>query len=1074
MLTHQRIPMPRYQVLLCVVLGVLVAGATQAQTPLLRTLTLPSAVREIPITTLAQDGSGTLWMGGAASTGVLLSYDGFGVHRQLPDAGLPSVNVTALYADTDGALWVGLRNGKISRHTSVGFVPYVPEEGEPASAITAFLRDSRGYLWYGTNMANGDGIYFDTGTRVYTLLPEGKEGLPNNAITCLLEDSTHSVWAGTDGGLVRLEPDGDKHFKVSTSTQSNGLPDNLVRGLALGAGNTLWIAMQDSGLVAYNPSQRRFDRVPNWRFGSVQQLVAGKNDELWLATSTGLVRYNTKLRQFARYTEAQGMPGASVRAVLYDRENTLWAATPNGLGHLLGERFEFYSQADGLLSPNVNTLFNDSRGDYWIGTTEGITRYTTNRQGETTVKTYLNDRSLKREARSIVAIAEDTKGAIWAGSFGGGVFRIDPKTGAQQHYQADDGIGDQNVISIAPDAKGNLWLGTLGGGITYVELQSGTPRFTNYTSAKGLGGDYVYHVFVARDGAVWVSTDGAGVTRFKDGKFRVYTAKDSFPAQTAYRTVEDASGNVFVLTPSHGVQRLVGERFAPYPTLDLSEGQVLNFLVADKAGHLVVGTENRIGLFDLATGTGKVYDENDGLAGFEPNLNAAFCDKNGMVWLGTTRGIVRYNPTSKSPSDQPPPVVLTRLRVFDKDQPLSAGLRLASDEDNLTFDFSALNLAIPSRVRYQYRLLGQDSTWSLPTQSRFVTFPNLTFGSYTFQVRASINEGQWCTPAQYAFVIRPPFYLTWYFLTGSVLLLAFGTYRFFRWRIERVERENLVLEQKVDERTREVVAQKEVIEKKNTEIEAKNKDITESIVYASRIQQAILPETARLNGKLRELMVFYKAKDIVSGDFYWFEQQNNRSYIAAVDCTGHGVPGALLSVMGYNLLNQIVYQHPTYTPEQVLHALDHGIYEALRRKMNTDQPPNDGMDVALCCIDHATNKLYFSAALRPLYYIENGQVHEVKGSRYPIGGGYEGKEFELHTFDITPGCTFYIFSDGLVDQFGGPNGRKFTPGRLKKLLEEYHTLPLPEQERRIEAAFNDWQGTQEQIDDVMLIGFRPL
>lgn len=1060
----------KLQRLLSLALVWVIPFVVNAQTPIVQTLSLPSSVRNIPVTQFAQDASGMLWLGG---DGMLMVYDGLEMHRQLPNEQLPNVRVTALYTETDGTVWVGHRTGDITRYLHGEFTPYNPPEGHPAVPVSAFLRDGRGYLWYGTN---GEGLYYDIGERVYLLDP-GTTGFPDESVHCLLADSNNCIWAGTDAGFCKLTPEG-MGFQVQAFSQSNGLPDNLVKGLAWAPDHNLWVAMQDSGLISFNPENRRFTRPFPWTYGSLLQISVAEDGSVWMATQSGLLLYDPSSKQTTLFTKRVGMPANNTRAVFIDRENTLWTSASDednhAVGHLLGDRFRFVNERDGLSSKNVSSVFSDSRGSYWIGTDKGITRYTPGDNSQLQVSYFLNTPNLSKEARWVVSLAEDSRGNIWAGTFGGGVFRINPTTNRVERFTTKDGLGNDNVFSIVRGNDLSMWLGTQGGGVTQVRLTTDKPTFQTYTSEDGLTGDYVYCVFFGKDGNLYVGTDGTGFSIYDGKSFKNFGEAEGLPSGTVYRISQSATGTLYLLTPDQGVVTFDGSTFKQLSTLDLSEGQEANAMVVG-GGNLIVAGPASLGRFNQSASSAALYDENDGLRKFEPNLNAIHADKDGIVWIGTSDGVVRYNPNTQSPSETPPRVAITRFRVFLEDQPMTAGLSLGYADNNITFDFLGVNLASPNRVRYQYMLVGQDKDWSLETQSRFVTYPNLPPGDYTFKVRASINPGQWTPePASYAFTVRPPFWMTWWFLTLSIVGLVLGTYRYFRWRIARVQRENLILEQKVEERTREVVEQKEIIEAKNDQLEQANQNITESIVYASRIQEAILPEMQRIDGRLKELMVCYRAKDIVSGDFYWFEQQDTYTYLAAVDCTGHGVPGALLSVMGYNLLNQIVYQHPGVAPDEMLRLLDRGIYDALRRKMGTERAPNDGMDVALCLVDHARNQLLFSGAYRPLYYISGDELHEIKGSRYPIGGGYEGKEFELHTLPYKPGDRFYIFSDGLVDQFGGPQGRKFTPGRLKRILTENLHMPLQEQQALISNTFSEWLGDFEQLDDVMLIGFQPL
>ena len=257
------------------------------------------------------------------------------------------------------------------------------------------------------------------------------------------------------------------------------------------------------------------------------------------------------------------------------------------------------------------------------------------------------------------------------------------------------------------------------------------------------------------------------------------------------------------------------------------------------------------------------------------------------------------------------------------------------------------------------------------------------------------------------------------------------------------------------------------------EIQSKNKKITESINYAQRIQGAILPNTKIINKVFPESFIFYKAKDVVSGDFPWFLQRGEDIYIAAVDCTGHGVPGALISLIGYFLLNDIVRSRKIVEPGEILDLLDEGVTETLRQDSG-ESKAKDGMDIALCRINLKENQLQYAGAHRPLYYMEKGAMNEVKGDKFPIGGGiYKNQtNFTTTTIQLTKGDSVFFCSDGFPDQFGGTDNRKFGPKRTRELIEENHKKPVAEVGQILSEEWEAWKGDYRQTDDVLMIGIK--
>ncbi|MCL4817411.1 MAG: tetratricopeptide repeat protein [Bacteroidetes bacterium] len=258
----------------------------------------------------------------------------------------------------------------------------------------------------------------------------------------------------------------------------------------------------------------------------------------------------------------------------------------------------------------------------------------------------------------------------------------------------------------------------------------------------------------------------------------------------------------------------------------------------------------------------------------------------------------------------------------------------------------------------------------------------------------------------------------------------------------------------------------------NNIIQSKNKDITDSINYAQRIQLAMQPSRKLIQEYFPNSFVFYQPKDIVSGDFFWFTKQENHIFIAAVDCTGHGVPGALMSMIGINFLNQLVIENKQTDTSVILNRLHNHVKNALRSN-NEDEKrdSNDGMDIALVRIDPLNNKVQFSGAVRPFYYFENNILKSVKGDKYSIGGiKDETTPYTSHSFSFNSIQSFYIFSDGYADQFGGKANKKFMLKTFQELLISVQHKTVKEQEEEIKKSFNQWKGTNEQIDDILVIG----
>ncbi|MBL4654049.1 MAG: SpoIIE family protein phosphatase [Flavobacteriales bacterium] len=288
----------------------------------------------------------------------------------------------------------------------------------------------------------------------------------------------------------------------------------------------------------------------------------------------------------------------------------------------------------------------------------------------------------------------------------------------------------------------------------------------------------------------------------------------------------------------------------------------------------------------------------------------------------------------------------------------------------------------------------------------------------------------------------------------------------FNVMVENLEDSYSNLERKVIERTAEIQKQKD-------EIEEQKKHITDSIHYAKRIQNAILPSNEYAANLLPNSFLLYKPKDIVSGDFYWMRNLDDKALFAAVDCTGHGVPGAFMSIVGHNHLNHAVNVSGARRPADILNALNQGVTSSLGQQQG-ENAVKDGMDIALCSLDYKTNKLEFSGAYNPVYLIRDREIIQFKGDKFPVGSflGEELKTFKNIDIQLQKGDTFYIFSDGYPDQFGGPKGKKFKYKQFRELLLSIQDKEMGVQKVILDETIESWRGQIEQLDDILIIGVR--
>ena len=381
--------------------------------------------------------------------------------------------------------------------------------------------------------------------------------------------------------------------------------------------------------------------------------------------------------------------------------------------------------------------------------------------------------------------------------------------------------------------------------------------------------------------------------------------------------------------------------------------------------------------------------------------------------------MVSYDPSMEYPQLLPPVLGITSIKINDDEKDLTDKIILSPGNYKIRIDFLGISLKEPALVTYQYKLEGYDQ-WSEITKNTSITYNPLTEGDYTFILKASSGDGAVSeNPLTINIIIKKPVWKKWWFYPVTVLFLIILTFIYVKRREYRFLAEKKILEEKVRERTYEIQCQKNEIELQRDMIDEKNANITSSIKYASHIQNAVLPPIELIDKLLPDNFILSKPKDIVSGDFYWLAEKDNKIVFTVADCTGHGVPGAFMSLLGITLLNEIVNIQGITRSDAIVTKLRERVIHSLQQSRK-DIPTSDGMDIALCVLDQHQKRIQFTGGMNNLVYIRDKQLKEVKGDRFSVcvltdfSGPFTMKEIECRKGDV-----FYLFSDGYQDQFGG-------------------------------------------------------
>ncbi len=410
------------------------------------------------------------------------------------------------------------------------------------------------------------------------------------------------------------------------------------------------------------------------------------------------------------------------------------------------------------------------------------------------------------------------------------------------------------------------------------------------------------------------------------------------------------------------------------------------------------------------------------------------------------------------------------------------GERLSLNNLNLEKEELPLRVSIltpfylrPELVDHQYYIENFDQDWRSWTDDRYIEIPYLPPGDYKLHIRARNVLGKISSAVVTDFYIKEPKPA----FTDSIwfyILIAFGILGFLYLIVILRERKLLsdkkILESKVLERTEEIARQKGEIEKQKDEISHQKQEMTDSIAYGKRIQSAILPPKDTLREIMPEFFIYYKPRDIVSGDFYWVSEKDNKVIIAVADCTGHGVPGAFMSILGNSLLDEIRNNYKITTASTILNRLRRNLKVALHQT-GRDYETKDGMDMSLCIFDKKSYLLQFAGAYNPLYIIRDGELRIINGDKMPIGIHYQKETpFTNHKIRLKSQDSIYLFTDGYTDQFGGPEDKKYKIIRFRNLLLKIHRKLMHQQKKIIARELNEWMGNNDQVDDILIMGLR--
>jgi ligand-binding sensor domain-containing protein/serine phosphatase RsbU (regulator of sigma subunit) len=1028
------------------------------------------------------------------ASGQTYSFMNYGTERSIPNG-----FVYTMTQSNDGFLWIGTASG-ISRFDGYNFYPVQYPDSIAGRIPVRSLKDKQGRLWFGCS--DGTLLYVKdnklvsvplANTRSISELIEGPDGLiyiipqsktifsvnpskpeeikqhPLSVEPVLISGSftgSGKLLIGTQENLLLCEIGKDT---VSVIKSIDGFDAGVTAIHNTGDGSTFLIGTDENGLFRLSLSEKtesvsRLADHTELTSIKVQSITEDTEGSFWISTSGMgvfqliLTDHMTKIASEKIFDLSSGLPGNVVRTVFQDIEGNFWFGLyGEGISMLTSYSLSYYSP--GKISSQNNIIYiKDFDSNYILGTPSGFHIFDLS-TGKSVSFTELSGLTGKAE---IKAYYLDQDRNLWIGTGGNGLYMRNKLGAVRQVYKSgDSGADDIKDIEIDGD---RIWLATTNGVIV---LDKKGNRLHLFDINNGLPHNSINKIFLSKNHSAYIGTESEKLYHI-DPEFNILQEKVSMTGSTKNKILsvtQTANGALWVATDGNGIFRFRNDSVTSITRANDLTSNYCYSILADQDDNIWIGHNKAFTRYNTTTGTVRVYGTDFARLGMcTPEGIFESADK--KIFVGTTDGLVVYDRLKEKKTMTAPFNNINIIEINDVPYPYQPSFVLPYRKYKVKVYYSGINFSAPEKVYYSTFLDNFDLNWSKPTTSREELF-SLGDGKYKFSLISVNEEGlSQKTPLSFSLLIKKPFYRTWWFILGAVAFASGIVVIIIQQRDKAQKKIQEYLET-------ELAARTSVVMKQKGEIELQNIEITDSINYAKRIQTSILPDINKLKDSFRDAFILFHPRDIVSGDFYWFDKLDDDKFIVVcADSTGHGVPGAFMSMIGSTLLQDIVTRKRISKPSEILSMLDKQIFSTLNQNVELGVS-NDGMDMVVCEFNVSTRHVRFASAMRPVILVLDGESFYIKGNRSSVGGeSVIEKFFDDQEYYLKEGDTVYLFSDGFPDQFGGPDGKKLKIMRLKRMIEQISKLPMDAQKDAMSKFYFDWKGTYDQVDDVLLMGIK--
>jgi ligand-binding sensor domain-containing protein/serine phosphatase RsbU (regulator of sigma subunit) len=1012
------------------------------------------------IYTINQSDNGFLWVGTGKG---LLRFDGFNYYSvEYPDSSLGR-NPNVSLKDKSGTLWFGCNDGTVfytsgnklrkvllSNSKSISGILegpdgliYIIPQGEAIYSVNPLIPEEI----HQYNFSSHPVLYSASFTSSGNLLIGTRE----NILICSLgKDSVFvkGVIEGFDNSAINAIHKTEESSKFLVGTEDNGL-----FLLTLSGNNNLLTRFRDH---------------PEWSALRVKSISEDSGNNFWISTfGSGVIQFqmsdnNESVKSVRLFNSDSGLGSDDTKLVFQDAEGNYWFGLfGKGVSMLTSYSFGFYTPGKNLQN---NILFVDSLdNNYILGTPSGFHIF------DPVAGKSLSFTSLTAQIGGvqITSYNLDKEKNLWIGTKGNGLYLRNNSGVVRQFYRnGDSGADEINDIEIDGN---NIWLATING-VIVIDKSSRTEKH-KFDITNGLPPKSINKIFLDINGNAYIGAESDRLYMI-DREFKISSGNSLMYGNTINKVLsfsKSKRGEIWAATGGNGVFGFLSDSVSAFNRSNGLMSQYCYSILADSENNVWIGHEKGFSRLNSETGIVSVYGTDYAKNGV-CNPDGMFESADRKIFIGTTEGLIIYDRQKDIKSSIPPFNNIISIVVNNGDSDVvydyQPSIELKFKKYRITIQYSGINFSSPDKVYYSTFLENYDPLPSKMSTSREVAY-SLSDGKYKFNL-VSVNESGLSqdSPVSFDININKPWWRKWWSILAEILFAA-GT-------VILIIRERDKAQKKVQEYLEtELAARTSVVLKQKGEIELQNIEITDSINYAKRIQTSILPDISKLKESFKDAFILFHPRDIVSGDFYWFDKITDEKFVlVCADSTGHGVPGAFMSMIGSTLLQDIVTRKGITKPSDILTLLDKQIFSTLNQNAELGVS-NDGMDMVICEFNVKTRHIRFASAMRPVIIVMGGDSFYIKGNRSSVGGeSVNEKYFDDQEYYLSEGDTIYLFSDGLPDQFGGPDGKKMKIARLKRVIEQVTKLPMNEQKEAFAKYYFNWKGAYDQVDDILLMGVK--